>query len=288
MAVIDLRAWRRRGPDRTTPDTMVAPGPATVLPPRGLVGIGHSHLQAMIEASQLRQQADPASAPVARFVQMLAPDLNPTLMPDGRFNPALLAAIAAATGAGEDPDPLIFDCVSGNEYHFIGLVEHPRPFDFVLPGRPDLPLRDGVEIIPADLMRQAMDTQLGHAVAMLTALRAAVPGPVWHVQSPPPLPDNDYIRAHPTHFAEQVAQHGVSPPSLRMKLWLLQSDLYRAHCEALGIGFLPVPPAALDADGFLDRRGWLPDPAHASNWYGELVVQQLLAQADTVRREARA
>ncbi len=242
----------------------------------------------MQEACQLRQQADPGRTPIARFVQMLSPELSPTLMPDGSLNPALIAAITGAMDGADGSDPFLFDCVSGNEYHFIGLVNHPRRFDFMLPSHPELPLGAGVEIIPSDLMRQALQSQMGYALAVLAALARSVPCRIWHVQSPPPLADNEYILLHPTHFAEQVAEHGVSPPSLRMKLWLLQSEIYCSHCEAAGIGFLPTPEAALDPDGFLDRRGWLPDPAHASNWYGELVVRQLDALADAVRQEALA
>lgn len=265
--------------------------PASALPGTGLrrlVGVGHSHLQALQEASQLRQQAAPAQLGAARFVQMLAPALSPTLMPDGSLNPALLAAIDEAMADADGFDPFLFDCVSGNEYHFVGLVNHPRRFDFVLPSHPELPLGKGVEIIPSGLMRQSLQAQMGYALAVLGAMARTLPYRFSHVQSPPPLADNEFIRQHPTHFAEQVAEHGVSPPSLRMKLWLLQSEIYEAHCRELGIAFLPVPGAALDMDGFLDRRGWLPDPAHASNWYGELVLRQLDAGADAVRQEPSA
>ena len=255
---------------------------------RRLVGIGHSHLQAIQDACQLRQQADPAHAPAACFIQMLTPELSPTLMPNGSLNPALLATIDRAMDDTGGSDPFLFDCVSGNEYQFIGLVNHPRRFDFVLPSRPELPLAEGVEIIPSDLMRQSLQAQMGHALAILTTLAQSVSCRFWHVQSPPPLADNDHIRLHPTHFAEQIAEHGISSPSLRMKLWLLQSQIYRDHCGTAGIDFLPIPNAALDAEGFLDQRGWLPDPAHASSWYGELVVQQLDALANAVRQEALA
>ena len=283
--MVDLRILLRRPLGRT-------PGPAPIASARHmtgsrrLVGIGHSHLQAIQEAWQLRQQADPAQVPVARFVQMLAPELTPTLMPDDSLNPVLLAAIGNAT---EDAsDPFLFDCVSGNEYYFIGLVNHPRRFDFVLPSRPELPLGGGTEIIPSERMRQSLQAQMRHALAILTALARSVPHRLWHVQSPPPLVDNDYIRLHPTHFAQQIAEHGVSPPILRMKLWLLQSEIYRDHCEALGIGFLPVPDEATDAEGFLDQRGWPPDPAHANTWYGELVVRQLDALAKVAGQESLA
>ncbi len=282
--MVDLRTLLRRYGSRASDPAPVASDRSTR--PGRLVGVGHSHLQAIQDACQLRQQADPAQAPRPGFVQLLAPELTPTLMPNGSLNPNVLAAISSATTADDHSEPFLFDCVSGNEYHFIGLVNHPRPFDFVLPSRPELPLGRGTEIIPSDLMRQSLQAQMRHALAILTALARSLPHRFWHVQSPPPLPDNDHIRLHPTHFADQVAEHGISPPSLRMKLWVLQSEIYRDHCEAMGIGFLPVPDGAVDAEGFLDQRGWLPDPAHANNWYGELVVRQLDALTNVVRQES--
>ena len=51
----------------------------------------------------------------------------------------------------------IVDCLTGNEYHFIGLANHPRPFHFVLPA--------------ADLPRRATE----YAITVLGALRAATP-----------------------------------------------------------------------------------------------------------------
>ncbi len=252
--------------------------PVRPLPAR-LVGVGHSHLQAMQDACAQRERAEPSAYRSARFLQMLAPEYNPTIGPDGSLNPALRAAIE--TALLDETPPLLFDCVSGNEYHFIGLVNHPRPYDFVLPSRPDLPIQPNTEIIPAALARRVLATQAGHAMACLKALRAAVQVPIWHVQSPPPVPSDEHIRQHPTSFAEQVAKRGVANAAFRMKLWLLQSEIYRDQCNDLGIGYVPTPASVCDAEGFLLERGWLPDPAHANMWYGGGVVQQLDALALT-------
>ena len=275
-----FQSWPRRSRD---PSQSKPSGPIQ----RRLIGIGHSHLQALQDAYASRETADMAARPVACFVQMLSPEYSPTLLPDGRLNPALRARVNAALQEDEAPS-LLFDCISGNEYHFIGLVNHPRPFDFVLPSRPDLPLQRNAEIISAALMRQSLLAQMTPALSMMKALRAALDVPIWHVQSPPPLPSDDHIRRHPTHFAEQIAEHGVAPASFRMKLWLLQSEIYRAQCDELGIGFVPVPEAACNADGFLLEAGWVPDPTHASIWYGTLVMQQIDALASEMQRNQAA
>ncbi len=245
-----------------------SPG-ATPATPRQFVGVGHSHLVALTEAEAARLALPGAAPSQITFVQMLAPEYTPTVLEDGALNPALQQAIAGPV--------TLFGCISGNEYHYLGLVDHPRPFDFVLPDRPDLPIRQDAEIIPAGLMRETMRSQVVGGVGVLRALAAASDRRAWIVQSPPPVPDDDYIRAHPIQFAEQVAQHGVAPASVRMKLWLLQSEVYRAACEELGLRYLDVPKAACDAAGFLLQPGWRQDPAHANSWYGQHVLQQIEA-----------
>jgi nicotinamidase-related amidase len=250
------------------------------------VGIGHSHLEALRDAWATRDQPG-TEHPAGHFLQMLAPEYNPNLSPDATLNPALRAALDEALSA-KGATPVLFDCISGNEYHFIGLTNHPRPFDFALAARPDLPPQTGAEIIPAALMRATLHAHIAPALATMTALRRATDLPIWHVQSPPPLPDNDYIRQNASVFAAQIAEHGVAPASLRMKLWLLQSEIYRAHCEAIGIRFVPVPAAVCDAAGFLLRAGWVWDPAHSNAWYGAHVLDQLESLAAAARRDRAA
>ena len=251
--------------------------------PRRLVGIGHSHLVALIEADAARLAQPGAPPSHTTFIQLLAPENQPTLLPDGTLNPDLKAKVLDACGPDEDP-PGLFGCVSGNEYHYIGLVDHPRPFDFVLPPQPDLPLRPNAEIIPSQLMRQALGSQMLGGLEVLRALRIAFGPSLLIVQSPPPVPHDDYIREHPIQFAEQVTRHGVAPAALRMKLWLLQSDIYRAACEEEGLDFLPVPPAACDPAGFLRQPGWRGDPVHANEWYGRHVLDQIEAFVPPVPR----
>ena len=252
-----------------------------------LLGIGHSHLSALAEALAGRA---PRRDLGFRLIPMIDPRFEPNLrhVEGGTaLNQALQAYLRAEEAAGDADVPFVFDCVSGNEHHFLGLVNHVRPFDFVLADAPGLPLTQGAEIIPAELMRERMHHAIGMARHTLAGLRAATSLPIWHLQSPPPVPDPDHIRRHPSVFAAAVAEHGVGPATLRLKLWRLQSEAYRAACAELGIGFLPAPPVALDPDGFLRPAGWNPDPTHASAWYGALVLDQVEALFRATPREAR-
>lgn len=255
---------------------------STAQPVRAL-GIGHSHLTALAEALALRP-ARPGFE--VRLIPMIDPAFEPNLehVEAGTvLNRALQARLQAEAAAEDAAVPFVFDCVSGNEYHFLGLVNHARPFDFVLEDAPDLPLVPGAEIIPSGLMRARLNHAIGMARHTLAGLRAATTLPIWHIQSPPPVPDPDHIARHPSVFAGAIAERGVAPATLRLKLWRLQSDAYRAACAELGISFVPSPSAALDPDGFLRSAGWNPDPTHANAWYGALVLDQVEHLARTAQ-----
>ena len=97
-----------------------------------------------------------------------------------------------------------------------------------------------------------------------------------HIISPPPKRDSDFIRRyHETRFKNEIAELGVSPPELRMKLWRMQDRLTREFCEELGI--IPMEPiaAALDADGYLLPEYYAQDATHANRTYGMLLLDEL-------------
>ena len=249
--------------------------------PPTLVGIGHSHLVTIQESYERRGTG------TARFIQLGTPALEPNLLPDGTVGPALHAAIDTALASTDGP-PFVFDCVSGNEYHFIGLVNHPRRMISCCPAAPTCPCAWTPRSSPAALMRKIMLGQMKGAHAVMKALRAVIPHPILHVQSPPPLSSNEFIRENPIQFAGEIAERGVAPPGFRMKLWLLQSEIFRTFCDELGFSFLPVPRNGCDEDGYLAQAGWRPDPAHANNWYGQIVLEQIEQHAIAAQRSAAA
>ena len=72
---------------------------------------------------------------------------------------------------------------------------------------------------------------------------------------------------------------GISPPAIRRKLHELHSDIARQAYAAMNIGFLGVPSACMDADGYLLPPYWSKDPTHGNAKYGALVIQQILEQS---------
>lgn len=196
----------------------------------------------------------------------------------------------SAQGGYEDKDAVEFEqyahgdfsavifLLRGNVPIELGLVRHPvAPFDFCLREAPDWPLDPGARVLPDGLMAAVLRRHLAPELAQLKSL-AAVFGamPCYRAEPPPPLP-TAYVEQFPAGFVDKVGRHGVAPVMLRKKLWRLNGRLVRAHCAQLGVGFLPVPSAAIDADGCLAPSYWRQDPAHANHLYGDLVLDQIRA-----------
>ena len=229
-----------------------------IFPPRPLVCIGHSHTENVAAAA--------AAAGVAMDVLNFWHLPSPFVVEDGlqRLAPAVRARLVAP----------VFSLVGGAVHQDVGLVAHPRPFDFVWPANPGLPLVQGSEIIPFDAIYMVMLARTQPYLDIIGAVRHAVEGAVFHIESPPTydreaLPENDPGFYH--FFGKDAA---FSPPWLRYKLWRVHSQIVAQHCAAIGVGFIAHPREAVTPDGFLraDLHG---TPAHANAAYGALVLAQM-------------
>lgn len=220
--------------------------------------LGHSHVV------QLEQAATAMGVPY-RSLNLWGfgrPVLYDEATP--RLNPRLEAML----------DDFVISAVGGSAHDMIGLAQHPRRFDFVLPGRPDLPLDVGAEILPAAAVSRAIALKMEDE--QLDLVRALVrPGRrVLHVESPPPSPPGDRLTEEMGMLPYAVGAAGPSSPWLRFKLWRLHSDIFRRACEAAGVEFVPHPAAAL-VDGVHLRPEMYDHPCHANALYGQLVLRQI-------------
>ena len=232
--------------------------------------IGQSHVAAIRAAAKLRREADPAR-PRTRVIHLGEPQFAPEIMPDDSgFVPALVAAIRDQV---ERHRPRIVSCIGGNAHNAIGLIRHARTFDFRLD--PD----DVTDPDAEPLSLSAVRTTLEHAMVRdLLRLRLLIDlvGPVFHLESPPPLFDGRLIAERADAFFRDaaIATHGVPPAPLRHRLWRLYGRLQRAACEALGATFLPVPATVLSSDGYLNPT-LAGDATHGNAGYGERMIRMV-------------
>jgi hypothetical protein len=172
----------------------------------------------------------------------------------------------------------IFCTFGGSEHSVFGLLESPLRFDFATATQPEMdPQRTPVlaGLIRETLLRAMAPTALNNS----RELRRLYDCPITHLCTPPPFRQLGERSVLPRVFQENL-HLGISPPQIRRKLHEIHSEIARTEHQALGIGFMQVPAAAMDAEGYLLPECCGKDPTHANAHYGSLVIQQMLEQAD--------
>ena len=228
-----------------------------------VLAIGHSHLGALEFFLRSKQEFSEFELEIVQLLSSEYADIEQDS--DGR---------TARTLRQKDENcDLVVLAISGNEHQMMGLVNHPRPFDFVLPERPDLPLQKDREIVPFELIRDTLESWM--KPDLFRKMSELLTRPMFQLEPPPPVLDEEHIRNHAGIFREKIDKFGVNHPAIRFKLWRVSSNLIASYCAKFGIEFLPVPAEAVGPEGFLHYMALCPDPTHANGWYGALVVHQL-------------
>lgn len=242
-------------------------------------GFGHSHLATLRHGYRDWQSKENGTRQFA-FRLLHGPEYKFADAPSemDRYQHIALALRDEVAGIEADSAAPVhlFTCFSGNEYHRFSMVTHERPFDFVVPNLDGHTLLPDAEIIPYRAMYRRAKMGLDRPVALLAAMLDILGRDCTVVCSPPPIRDDEFIRAQAGNpFASLVAEFGVGPAALRYKCWYLQSTIWKEACEAHGWAFLAPPPTVYDELGFLKREGWAVDPTHANRWYGTAVLSRL-------------
>lgn len=229
--------------------------------PAPMLCIGHSHVACVARA------AAAAETPLQSFNFWNLPD---AISRDGgqpRFAAAIDDALARHAGA-------VFSFVGGGAHVVLGMLVHPKRFDFVLPNEPDLPIDPAAEILPATAVRRILESMMEEYLALMDEIRRLANGPMFHVEPPPPSADGQRMYADVPWVMFPDGCREISPAPLRYKLWRLHSQILQAWCINRGVAFVNAPSQASDATGFM-RDDYYADGAHANNAYGELVLAQM-------------
>lgn len=224
--------------------------------------IGHSHSQQVFAA------AAAAGFSLEGYNFWSAP--QPAITADRlEFHPEIASCLAEGT---------VFSMVGGAVHNIMGLVQHPEPFDFVLPADPDLPIDKSATHLPVAAIESAMMRQLQEYLDIIGLVRQVATGRVFHFEPPPPFKDNARLVADvPWAFFPDLTTQ-VSPPSLRYKFWRLASQLVRDYCMSHDVEFVQIPLSVIDRDGYL-RPEYYGDAMHVNQAYGHLVLDQIRALA---------
>jgi hypothetical protein len=165
--------------------------------------------------------------------------------------------------------------MGGNEHSVLSIVEHPQPYDFYAPECADLDMLPGRQPIALGTIETLLQARMNSTVALLTALRLKQPElRILHVMPPPPLASEAQMLQQPEIFRELFAARGITPLSVRVKIYRVYCRLLAQTLAGLGIDHIPHPPDVTDATGGL-RDAFALGCTHGNEAYGQRVAQQL-------------
>ena len=165
--------------------------------------------------------------------------------------------------------------LGGNEHSVFSMIQHPVPYDFVLPTHPEMEIVEGVPIIPFSVIEAKLYNSLLQTILALRIIKAFhQDSRVLHVISPPPIPSETQIRNNQEGFAQEIARYGISRPSLRLKWYLASVSIIAKAAKGIGVDILMPPDKSTDDNGFLLEDYWFA-ATHANVAYGKLVIDQI-------------
>jgi hypothetical protein len=257
-----------------------------LLPTKLAIIIGHSHIGALTHALARRDTSvsdERAPLHVGLYEAWKYNGEPPylTKAPDGtdHFNPAILASVAGLEAGRSEAS--FFTLFGGNGHSVVALVRHPRPFDFVLPEAPDLPLDPDAELVPVRYVGSILQGLLDPFLYQLYCLRKATQSPVLAFEAPPVNGDADYLSPRlDAFFTQGGGDRMIGAKHMRLKTRLLQTQLQARICTENGIELIPPPAASLDPEGFMVPECYGSDATHAGEFYGELLLHQIEARMD--------
>lgn len=237
--------------------------------------VGNSHVGAIQRALKARPTSPQTNAieAINRRHERFMPEFE-----NGKkkLNRALEQQISHAV---RPRNAILVSCVGGNQHNILGLARHEKPFDFISPERPDLPIDKGARLIPYTALRDILTARTKKEFRIIQMMHDLAPGRFYHLESPPPSALDDLGAAYIANWTENFGGTTAAPAFLRLKVWRLHSHIVRDFCESSGITFVPAPAEAIDANGYrVDAATDVDEPSavtHANAWYGELVLKQI-------------
>ena len=170
---------------------------------------------------------------------------------------------------------MLFSVIDGNEHSLLSMIQHPVPYDFILPTHPEMEITKGSQIIPYAVVEGQILDKIKQALLALRLIKSFHPYlQVFHVLPPSPIASEKQIMNQPEVFAQHIARYGVSPASLRLKYYLAYQSIITREAEKIGVRILTAPEKSMDKYGFLLEDYWFA-ATHANVKYGKLVVDQI-------------
>jgi len=240
-----------------------------------IVILGHSHVNALRGGAPLVDGIN-SDAFELDFLQIHAIQKSPTLSgpPPFVMDPHLETVIQDSLLRC---DALLL-LAYGKEHNNLGLINHPRLFDFFLTEDQSVMVDETRELIPEEFVKSQLRFQTVKMENILEKIRNMAPEglPVFQLECPTPIPSEAHIIKHAGPYKDRIEELGVAPRNIRYKLWRLFCQLAKEYCAANDIEYVSIPEHVLDENGFMREEYWQIDPTHGNAVFGKAVLENFI------------
>lgn len=226
---------------------------------------------------------------------LLTPQFGPPLLPHDPGPPGGPGQFVVSgryvrllRSMGEDPDAVLVTLINGHEQAILSMIQHPVPYDFVLPWRDDRSVLPDRQVVPSAVVERQVRDSMGRTREIFKALRAIRPRTrIIQVMPPPPIASQEQILRSQEPFVRGLeGAYRITPLSLRLKYHSLYVRESIAALGAMGIECLLPPEEAMAGDGSLREPYWL-GATHGNPAYGGLVLEQIRQRVSREDEEGR-
>ena len=237
--------------------------------------LGSSHIGSILKAHNEADSTQLKNGYQFKFLMDFKIDSRIIEPVDGDFvNFALISELQAYLDSITNVDGLIIS-ISGSDYLPICISNSNPPYDVILPSAPELPIIDNATVIPVAEIRSRLTRDIRHILLGIQEIKRLTNLPLYYLQSPPPIGSNSHIESHSAWAKNIIEKNGISPASLRYKIWQIHSDLIEEKCNELRIPYFYNPSELLEDGCYLHRNAYADDLMHANTWYGKIFLTHI-------------
>lgn len=230
--------------------------------------IGHSHLKVLNDS----YQDDIIMSYIPNFVQcgleQYKPNIKKSLLSSKKIlNKSLRKKITDKSFFS------VVSCIFGNVHNIIGFFKNEEPFDFVIPGREDLPIDADCAHVPFEIIKARINESLENFNHLLKLISESSFSKVYHLEPPPVIPSNDFIAKHFSERTKKYKNSTINSYICRHKIWILHSELMKKICDLHNVYFIKNPSSIFDKENKLLEQYWCETCTHGNSKYGLEVLK---------------
>jgi len=169
----------------------------------------------------------------------------------------------------------VVSCIYGNGHNILGFFKNDEPFDFVIPGREDLPIDEDCVQVLFEIIKKRIYETLENFELLIRLINDSTSFKVYHLEPPPVIPSNEFIIKHSAERFKTYNNPIINSYICRQKIWILYSELMKKICDSNNVYYIKNPASVFDEDKKLLEEYWCETCTHGNSKYGLEVLKNV-------------